>query len=197
MTFTFADIPLASNLISNSQGDIRDNFDYLQAILNTDHQSVFGNNNTTAFEGRHQQVSLLDWNVVTPGSGPVFPVGQNVDNQIFSYQGNLFAQTATKEYQITPSLAIQAACRFQGTTIVGNSINISGITGSNGNYLVSFTNPITTNYIPVVTVGSSGGAFAININAPGTTSIRVISYSFNAGAIADAANYYLVIYNAI
>ena len=55
----FKDKPDAADLLSNSQSDLKGNFEYVQGALGKDHQVVFGDTDTgTTFGGRHKQVSL-------------------------------------------------------------------------------------------------------------------------------------------
>lgn len=98
MPNTFQDKPLATDLLSTSQGDLKQNFDYIQGALGKDHQIVFGHTDTgTTFEGRHTQVSLnnrANANLPVPVDG--------VDTFFWSNNGDLFGRNSTSiAYQIT------------------------------------------------------------------------------------------------
>lgn len=104
MTFKFQDIPLAGDLISQSQGDLKANFDYLQASLGKDHQIVFGDTNMTTFEGRHTQVSLKDranTNIPIPIDG--------VDSFFWSSGGDVWGRNTTSSALQLTGLTYSAA----------------------------------------------------------------------------------------
>lgn len=106
MTFTFQNIPNPADLISTSQGDLKNNFQYFQASLNKDHQIVFSDTNMTTFEGRHRQVSLKNLHGIVP------TISDGADSQIFSDNGNLWANTTV----------VGAPVPAQLTTFVADSV---------------------------------------------------------------------------
>src|SRR2546430_5080856 len=88
MANTWQDIPLAADLISDSQDDLRQNFAYLNTILGNDHQIAFLDTDTGAGEGRHKKVSLI-----TQAMAPVYVAGQNYNNALWSDSQNIYWQT--------------------------------------------------------------------------------------------------------
>jgi len=96
MANIYKDIPQASDILSQSQKDIRANFDYLANTLGTslksgDHQIAINGVDTTTFEGRHRQISL---NNRSGGPPTVAGIGDGTDSLIYSSNGNLFFGTA-------------------------------------------------------------------------------------------------------
>jgi hypothetical protein len=206
MTYTFQDKPLATDILSQSQSDLRQNFDYEQAAFGKDHQTVFGNTNATTFEGRHLQVSLPDWSVVsspgtfppTTGVAPVFP-SDGVDNQIYSYAHNIWSQNASTSTQITPCLAILAAAKFTGAGSLAGSA-IGGMTCTKvgtGNFTINFTNPLSyLNYFPYVTYSSGAFFLMPNVSAQTATSLSV-QFGDNTNTNRDPNNFYVIIYTPV
>jgi len=113
MVFPFTDTPLAPDLLSVSQGDIRNNIDYLQATLNKDHQTVFGDTNVTVFEGRHKQVSMNDRannNLAIPADG--------TDNFLWGSGGNLFWRNTTVANGVQMTVNIDPLAAASGYTFL-------------------------------------------------------------------------------
>lgn len=59
MANTFQNIPNASDLLSDSQVDIKENFGYLATTLGQDHQIAFGDTDTASGEGYHKVIHYV------------------------------------------------------------------------------------------------------------------------------------------
>lgn len=147
MTFQ-ASIPLASDLISVSQNDIKNNFTSLNTAWNVDH---VGFNASGA--GDHKQITLL-----APISDPnkVAPI-TSVYSKTVGSRTELFYQNSNTASSVTPLSCMRAFGVFVpqvGPTLV-DSFNIASVVrNSTGNYTISFTRALpTTNYAVIATGG--------------------------------------------
>lgn len=199
MTYTFQDIPLAGDLLSVSQADLKGNFDYLQATLNKDHQIVFGNTNATTFEGHHTKVGLKGQTLPYSSAAAL-----TADGEVGTlYAGNnrgLFWQDASFLSRI---LTPKAYAYATGTvpTIVGDSHNIQSITYSNPagdiqRFTITFTNNIknntgadTVNYCVLSNLNYVAGGFGLAVaGAPSTKTANVLALDFiilNGSTVTD------------
>lgn len=112
MAFTLTDSPIASHTLATDQPLMEANNQYYQGSLGKDHQLVFGHNNTTAFEGRHLQVSLSNRH----GAAPTITDGANI--MLYADNGNLFYVSANGagNFQLTTFNAVTANFGGTGTT---------------------------------------------------------------------------------
>lgn len=96
---TFQDKPLAGDLLSNSQADLKGNFDYLQGVIGgappvgspaagKDHQMQFGSTDSTPAEGRHNRVGFIDLGAQT------FPI-DGLTGVEYASAGNLYFINST------------------------------------------------------------------------------------------------------
>ena len=129
MANTWQDIPLAADLISDSQDDLRQNFAYLNTILGNDHQIAFLDTDTTAGEGRHKKVSLL-----TQAMAPAYVAAQNYNNAIWADSTNFYWQTGAGATNIRLS-------NQQGTSLATNGYSFLPGDSTNGLLIQWGTSP--------------------------------------------------------
>lgn len=151
---TFQSKPLASDLISNSQADLKGNFDFMQATLGKDHKLNFGDTDITLFEGRHTQVSLND------RGGAVAHPGDGTDSFMYSNGGQLYwRNAAVGPVQMTNSTTPVAAT--SGYTFLPGGLLLQ--------WGVAVTNSILTNFS--FPIPFSATAYSVNAT-PSTTSVN-------------------------
>lgn len=131
MANTYRDIPQASDILSQSQKDIRANFDYIANTLGTslksgDHQISLNGVDTTTFEGRHLQVAL---NNRSGGPPTVAGIGDGTDSLIYSSNGNLFygSQLGAGAFQLT---TFNAGANFGGLGTTSTTTPTAGAVAS-------------------------------------------------------------------
>jgi hypothetical protein len=150
----FQDIPLAGDLLSISQGDLKQNFDYIQGSLGKDHQLVFGHTDTgTTFEGRHIQVSLNDRtnaNLAMPGDG--------TDSLLWSSSGNLYWKDTT----------IASGVQITNKNVLPSAIANGGFSFLPGGIMICWG-----------TTAFAGTSLAINFPNGGFTTVFVCNASLN------------------
>lgn len=117
MPNTLQNIPLATDLLSVSQGDLKQNCDYFVGALGKDHQIVFGDSDTgTVAEGRHLGLSLID------KGAQAFP-GDGTDSFFYSTAGNIFWRNASVgPVQITDKNVVPSAIQNKGFTYLPGGI---------------------------------------------------------------------------
>lgn len=97
MANTFQDIPQANDILSDSQGDILGNFNYLVNTLGTsngkngDHAISIGGADNVTFEGRHRQVCFNNRNGAAP---TVAGIADGTTAMFYGDNGNVFFSTA-------------------------------------------------------------------------------------------------------
>jgi hypothetical protein len=177
MTFTFQDKPLAADLLSNSQADLKGNFDYLQGALGglggtaKDHQIVFGNTNVTTSEGRHNSVGLIDHGVQS------FP-SDGLDSFWYSTGGNTFwRNSSVGPVQMTNATVPSAAANGYTFLPGGILLQWGNFTGSSSPITISYPIGFTTAYQVVVTSNNTNSLsvvtavgninFTVALNNPG------------------------------
>ena len=95
-------IPAANDLISDSQGDIQNNFSELNTLYDRDHQKW--NANTSAFRGKHRKMTFPEAYTTgtIPGLGSdlgiLFPMVDPVDT---SARPQMYFKNATETVQVT------------------------------------------------------------------------------------------------
>jgi len=91
---TYLSIPNPGDILgSQSQPQLKANFDYLVSTLGKDHQIAIGDLSTASFEGRHKQVSFNNRatnNVPMPGDGTNALLWANAGN-LYIRQNSSFA----------------------------------------------------------------------------------------------------------
>lgn len=163
MTFQ-ANIPLATDLISVSQSDIKGNFQALSTSWNVDHVDF-----NVSGAGEHKKVSLLapiaDPNLTTPKASLYTKASLTTITSDLYYQDGALASDVK---QLTGGgITAAAYCSFDNTgTLLAGSYNVSSTArNAQGVFQVNFTrNFANANYIalPVPNCVSVGG-FAIKI----------------------------------
>lgn len=99
-----------------------------------------------------------------------------------------------------PIYACRAWVNFNGTGTVAirASGNVSSITDNGtGDYTVNFTTAMEdVNYVAVFSGSNTneGRAWGLGNAAPTTTTIRLISFGYNGGALSDTAQSYVAIF---
>ena len=178
MPNTFRDIPLAGDLISVSQADLKQNFDYIQGALGKDHQINFGSSDTgTSFEGRHKQLSLNNRN------GGVPTITDGADSIVYGINGNLAWTSASSAgpVQLTNVKTNAVTNATSGCTFLPGGILLQwGNTANTGiTTVVHFVNTFSTVYtcvaVPtqpdrtaaVTVVGNASFTFVMDNAAPG------------------------------
>lgn len=163
MTFQ-PNIPLASDLISISQADIKNNFSSLSTSWNVDHVDF-----NASGAGEHKKVSLLapiaDPNLASPKASLYTKASPTTTTSDLYYQDGTLASNVK---QLTGGgITAGAYCSFDNTgTLLAGSYNVaSTVRNAQGVFTVTFTRNFTnTTYValPVPNCVSVGG-FAIKI----------------------------------
>lgn len=166
MPNTFQNKPDATDTLSTSQGDLKQNFGYIQGALGKDHQIVFGDSDTgTTFEGRHTQVSLNsrgNVNLAMPGDG--------TDSLLWSSGGNVYWKNTT----------VAAGVQMTNSA-VGSPLSASrGYTFLPGGLLLQWGDVVGTGSPQTVTFTTGGGitfstCYQVLIISSNTTSIPVVT----------------------
>jgi hypothetical protein len=184
MTFQPA-IPLASDFISISQGDLKNNFGALSTAWNVDHVDF---NATGA--GDHLKVTLkapltLNPDKATPIASIYTKASPTTTTSDLYYQDGALASNVK---QLTGGGITAAAwCVFDGTAASpispGASYNITSITRSTNTYTLSFTRAFTNaNYAVIVTPSlNTTDPIAVQITQ-GTTTCSIIIRTNGAGS---------------
>jgi hypothetical protein len=156
-------IPQPGDQRNVSQGDILNNFNYLNSqsaspangIILVDHKAS-GDNGLNPTDGFHQQVSYL--NRTAPASLTNAINGQNSNGISYTIndanaQPQQHFYNGVNDFQITPCLPIRAYANFQGSAINGaqvlnSSFNCTVARTAVGAYTLTLTNPApSANYI--------------------------------------------------
>lgn len=130
-------IPAANDLISDSQGDIQNNFTELNTLFDRDHQKW--NANTSAFRGKHRKMTFPEayTSGTVPGLGSdlgiLFP---QVDPNDTSSRVQLYYKNITETQQVTN--------RFHN--MIGNQgyLMLPGGTAANKPLIIMWGNESTT-----------------------------------------------------
>jgi len=188
-------IPLSSNLISNSQQDLNNNFTQLNSSWNVDHIPF---NNTG--NGQHAKVTLsapiTDPNQITPIASLYTQASPTTITSDLYYQDGALASNVK---QLTGGgISAGAWCVFDGTLVNPPAIsayNVSSITRAvnSNNYVINFTRSFTgANYavsvtpslnttLPIaiqITPSASSCSITIRTNGSGTSGGSYISMLF-------------------
>jgi hypothetical protein len=183
MTFQ-ANIPLATDLISVSQGDLKNNFGALNTAWNVDHVAF-----NSAGAGDHKKITLLapiaNPNQTTPIASIFTKASPTTITSDLYYQDGALAGNVK---QLTGG-GITTAAYIQfvsSTATVTASYNATVVRNSIGNYTITFPRSFTsTNYLPSITgdaTGHLGIAFSGYGYATGTFSFLAKSQT---GALVD------------
>lgn len=120
-----ANIPQATDKKSVSAGRIRNNFITLNSAFGLNHTEFDGSDLTLGF---HKKVTLTELNDASPLPGSAIGVVHaptvSTTKQLAFYQGS-------KDYQLTPSISVQAAIVYNGNTGVTSYSFNGNITGTN------------------------------------------------------------------
>lgn len=194
MTFQ-ASIPLATDLISVSQNDIKNNFTSLSTAWNVDHVDF-----NASGAGKHLQLTLLapllaNPNAVTPIASLYTKASPTTITSDLYYQDGALAGNVK---QLTGGGITAAAwCVFNSTSgspiSPSASYNVTNITVASNVYTVNFTRAFTSaNYAVLVTP-------SLNINAPFAIQIGQSATSCTlqfrtSGSLGNAGNNVSVVF---
>ena len=163
-------IPLSSDLISQSQQDINYNFSQVNSSWNVDHVPFNNSGN-----GQHAKVSLKapisNPNQATPIASIYTKASPTTTTSDLYYQDGALAGNVK---QLTGGgITTAAYVQFVGASaVITASYNATVVRNSVGNYTVSFPRNFTsTNYLP-----------SLSGDGTGHTSLNFFSYSYAIGS---------------
>lgn len=154
----YKDIPQATDQRNVSQGDLRNNFNYLctpisggtgtPGILPVDHQAT-GDNTVNPADGFHKQVSFL--NQTAPASLVNAINGQSSNGILYESSGKLSFYDGTIHYPLTNNVPVSAAVIFDGAGNILNAgnakFNVTTVTVTAvPSYIINFTTPLSSNF---------------------------------------------------
>lgn len=182
MTFN-ANIPQASDIISNSQAQLLANFQQLNTQFGVDHNAF----NTGSGNGNgHHKLINFDQAASAPS-----PTGTESGLYPFSVGGliQLLFKNASKTYQLT-GLTITTSGSNNGlTTPWGIILNWGTMTPSSGGTAVTFAVPFTSSAYVFCQAQSTSTANTANIITPSNVSTT----GFNAYSSGSPSSYYFAI----
>lgn len=163
--------PQPADILSVSQSDLLDNFNYFEVALTKDHQLSYNTNaSTTAAEGLHRKVSLI----VSGSANPAIPAGAN--GLLYHYANNLYwkASTSATGVQMTNVASGTPSNATNGWTFLPGGLVLQWGQGTNTSnpYPVNF--PLTFSAIPY--------SVTITINYPSVRQTFVNSSSITAAS---------------
>lgn len=163
MTYTLG-IPAANLSPAAQQADLATNTDLANAYFGVDHKAF----TDATDQGEHKQVTYTAPLTVAPAPAGTKAV---LYTQTTGGQSELFYKNAAATYQLTPpGLAVftpfaQGRFRRTGGSWVqaGGNTGFSGITSNgNGNFTLSFSNPINVSNAKFLITGASNQGVAAN-----------------------------------
>lgn len=178
--------PQPADVLAMSQGDILNNFLYLQAALDQDHIVDFGIDETTDdTQGRHNQVSLFGRNFAS------LAVPAGMDALLSSFQGNLYFRNSvmTSSVQLTNANVMPSV-----TGGIGYTFLPGGLMLVYGKTAIDVTQPQTINFpnsgfdsppysVTVTTIGfpnaGSGPRQSVSVTATAAGNFTVGVYGFS------------------
>lgn len=193
MAFSFQDKPLSGDILATSQGDLKQNFDYLQAVLGgvspivKDHQIGFklvtSHDSSTLGEGRHNSVGLIDNGV------PNFPT-DGITDFIYATAGNIFFKTvANVPIQLTNvNVGAPSAIQNKGYTFLPGGIMLCW-----GTQLATATNPIVFPNSGFSTVFVATGCTSANDRAFAITSLLYNQFTYSVNNPTGVTIYWYAI----
>ena len=176
-------IPNANDQRNVSQGDLKNNFTYLQTSVGVDHS--FTNNTATSQDGYHKTVHLV------PASTPANNAGAG---QLYSKTGTTgnalhFMPSTGSEVQLS-LYPIRACCKFTTAGLVASTgFGITSVTKTvTGKYTVAFsTNMPSTGYNIQLSIQSDTSARPMAQVASGTiTTSGFQVWIFNQSVFTDS-----------
>lgn len=170
--------PQASDQRNVSQGDILNNFTYLQTTMGVDH--YFSNDTTTSQNGMHNQVSFIS--EAAPAIGAA-------DSQVYSQSGVLRFQNSTVSAQISPTTSPSVAANGYSYMAGGALVQWGTATMLISTQTKAVTFPIAfpTGVYSVVTT-PQGSTSTTGVSNWGTSNITTAGFNArNYNKVVDAA----------
>ena len=184
-------IPQPGDKLSQSQADLRGNFQALDTYVQVDHVAL-----AAADQGKHKKVSYVSQAYVAPILGPATAINEAI---IFSRDSIAVPGTTALFFKGPNLAAIAPAAEFSfalkaaaGYTILPSGIYIQWGTG-NGNAQQNFAIAFPTACLNIqVTETGNGGTFRhfMKVDLTTITTAHFTAYSLTAGSGAQAASPY-------
>lgn len=176
----YTDRPQAGNILSNSQVDLRNNFNYLDVALARDHNIAYADAAADVTQGYHVKVSYKAQGSVDPG------LPTSADSFSYSFGGNQYWKNATTAsgVQMTNTNVGSPVNATNGYTFLPGGLMIQwgqGTSSANINFPLAFSSApfsVTANVL------SAGNTLAVQINTVSSTQFSYNVFKNSGGTMA-------------